>query len=242
MFLKSAFICLIFLSGPFLEASDSPELTATQTVLSVYPSEKSTFGEQVILTVKVVPTYVPGFLPTGSVAFIIDKETVANKPLVNGTASYKASSLKASIDFPHHFQAVYSGDSTYARSQDYMDYSVLPVNTAVKVSSNINPSTWGQTIVLTAKAFSLRHRKAVPQGVIEFQLEGEPIQTIALDAKGQASFSISDIEVGKQLIRAKFLGNENFNPSSASDYQEVNKTATKTTIASSQNPSPLAKR
>ena len=83
--------------------------------------------------------------------------------------------------------------------------------------------------------------KGTPKGSIQFQIEGNAVQTIPLDEKGHASFSTAAIEVGERLVTASFIGDTNFNKSSSSLIQQVNKTTTKTALASSENPSIFGK-
>lgn len=246
--LKTVSFALIF-SICQLSAALSPtegslpvqELTPTQTILSVSPSEKSFYSEQVRFVAKVVPTYVPGLPPSGTVEFFIDKKSVARQPLVNNIAVFTIDAMPASPYSSHRIAVGYSGDQTYAASRDLLDYVVLPVKTAVNISSSMNPSTWGETVLFTVNVQSLRPGRAIPQGSIQFKIEGNVVQTLPLDEKGSASFSTADIEVGERLVTVSFLGNENFNKSYSSLTQQVDKTETTITLASSENPAIFGK-
>ena len=80
--LKAAALSWLLIFTQMAEASDSAspssnpqilpsdELTPTQTVISATPSEKSVYSQLVNFVVKVVPTYVPGSLPSGTIEFV----------------------------------------------------------------------------------------------------------------------------------------------------------------------------
>jgi len=212
--LKAVSFALIF-SFCQLSAALSPtegslpahESTPTQTILSASPSEKSFYSEQVRFVAKVVPTYVPGLPPSGTVELFIDKKLVARQPLVNNLAVFTIDAITASPYSSHRIAVGYSGDQTYAASRDLLDYVVLPVKTAVNITSSMNPSTWGENVLFTVYVQSLRPGRAITQGSIQFKIEGNVVQTSPLDEKGSASFSTADIEVGERLVTVSFLGN-----------------------------------
>lgn len=215
----------------------SPKLTPTQTVLSILPEGQSIFGQEVIFSVRVAPTYLLDKLPTGSVQFYIDDTLVATQPLLKGIATHTSSSVAASLQSSHHIKVVYLGDTSYESSTDVLEYEVLPGNTAVKLSSSKNPAFWGETIQFTIVVHPLSPAVAVPRGSIQLEIEENDSETIALDAKGKASFSTAKLEVGDREIKASFLADGNFNPSSDALLQRIAKTATKTVLTSSENPS-----
>ena len=241
-----ALILFIFCAPLFAEMQSTAvpipaaELTPTQTVLSATPSEKSVYSEKVRFVAKVVPTYVPGSLPSGSIQFFINKELLATQPIVNNIASFTTDTLPASSS-PYHLTAIYPGDNLYAASKDYLDFYVLPAHTAVKLSSRPNPSTWSEPIRFTVAVASQPPSKAIPQGSVQLRIAGDTTHTLLLDQKGYASYTTRDLEVGGHVVTASFLGDANFIGSTNRISQQVDKVATTLSITSSENPSTYGK-
>lgn len=246
-FFKSFVVCL-FLSTSFqihLNGADAPslsrrsnEIIPTQTVLSSIPADGSVFSQPVVFTVKVVPTYVPGVLPSGFVQIYLDDEPLKKQTLVNNLATFTLSSIPASLKKMHHIKAVYLGDQTYASSGDILEFSVLPVNTKIDLATDAtNPSSWGQSITLTTTVQASSPGTQTPQGKIQFYEDENLLKELSLDGEGGASLTFFPSDVGKHTISAHYVGDDNFRGSSANLTQQVDKAQTDTEINSSIDPS-----
>ena len=115
-------------------------------------------------------------------------------------------------------------------------------STSTTVGSQINPSVFGQSIVLTAAVSS--STSGTPTGTVTFDqcvrvgrfclffsLGTAPVNN------GVATLTISSLGVGQHLISASYGGDSNFTASSSSFItQTVNQDASNTAVVSSKNP------
>jgi fibronectin type 3 domain-containing protein len=159
-----------------------------------------------------------GTLPTGL--------TLPTTGVLSGTPT-------ASGSFNFTVTATDANNCTGSRSYTIL---ILKANTVTTVTSSLNPSMFGQSVTFTATVNT--GVDPVTQGSVIFK---EGPTTIAgptqLNSSGQAIFNVSTLSAGSHNITAEYGGTENFNPSSGSVIQIVNKADTSTTIAFSANPS-----
>jgi hypothetical protein len=140
-----------------------------------------------------------------------------------------------STDFPTTpgtFQTTYGGGP-----QDAFIAKIYPIAaTTTKVSSSLNPSTYGQSVTFTAGVTSALG--APPDGeTITFKKGGTVLGTGTLSG-GTASFSTSALTVGTKTVTAVYGGDSHFSASTSKlEFQVVNKATTTTSLTSSQNPS-----
>jgi uncharacterized repeat protein (TIGR01451 family) len=113
------------------------------------------------------------------------------------------------------------------------EFSSWGTNTTV--SSNNNPSTYGQSVTFTAMVTT--GSNAVKDGSVTFR-EGATVLSgpTTVDANGQASFSTSSLSKGSHTIMAMY-NSASYSPSSGQMTQTVNQAATTTSVTSSKNPS-----
>lgn len=218
------------------------ELKTTQTALSFNPNEGLVYSQPITFVAKVVPTLLPGDIPTGTVRFRItnraNQEVLSvTQSLFNGIATFTTTSIPA-VRFreQYYVSAVYSGNEMYESSGDTLWLSVFQANTSMDLISSYNPSILGQPLSFTAFVNANPPATDIPNGKIEFRLNGKPVGNTNMNANGQAIFSISDLPAGTHTLIAAYEGNENFNGSWAKQIQRVNKAITYTNISSSPNP------
>jgi hypothetical protein len=106
----------------------------------------------------------------------------------------------------------------------------------VVVASSVNPSTYGQAVTFTATLTS--SSGTPPDGEnINFN-DGASLLGTGTLAGGVASFTTSSLKAGPHSIKAAYGGDATFAASTSTALtQTVNKAATTTSLASSQNPS-----
>lgn len=217
---------------------NSQGLKTTQTVIYANPDKSSVFGQQVSFYAEVFPTLLPANTPTGSVQFEVDQTPVVTQPLVNGIATFEISSLSSSRPAKNHLiRAIYSGNDQFSGSSDMLHFSVFPTNTSILIKSSENPSLFGEKVSLTVQVNSVNPGIAIPEGRVQFEINGHKIESTALDAMGRASIPLGNLESGNHLITARFLGNEKFLPSHVKLEQLVNKSDTKIQLSTQKNPS-----
>jgi hypothetical protein len=218
------------------------EVKTTQTALSFTPNEALVYSQPITFVAKVVPTLLPGDIPTGTVRFRItnraNQEILSvTQSLFNGIATFTTNSIPAvRFQEQYYVSAVYSGNEMYEGSGDTLWLSVSQANTSIDLISSYNPSTVGQPLSFTAFVSANPPATDVPNGMIEFRLDGKIVANTNVDANGKAIFSIPDLPAGTHTLIATYGGNENFNGSWSKQIQRVNKAMTYTTISSSPNP------
>jgi len=110
--------------------------------------------------------------------------------------------------------------------------------TTITLLSSVNPSGYGQAVNFTAVVSS--NAGALPDGETVTFKRGKTVIGTGTFTGGSASFTTSTLPVGLNSITALYGGDSNFiNCASKVVKQTVNKAATTTTLASSQNPSSL---
>lgn len=116
------------------------------------------------------------------------------------------------------------------------------VDTATSLSSNANPSSFGQGVTFTALV-SAATGTAVPQGSITFTEGTVTLGVVTVSPTGTAQLVLSGLSTGHHSVVATYSGltlgdGSGFNPSASSVFdQNVVAAATATTVSSSANPS-----
>lgn len=114
---------------------------------------------------------------------------------------------------------------------------VPPAGTTLALASSANPSVFGQPVLFTATATS---GAGTPAGAVTFRDGATSIGSVALDATGKATLTVSNLNVGPHAITADYPGDATFAAAtSAVLTQTVNVAGTTTAVASSANPSAL---
>jgi len=108
--------------------------------------------------------------------------------------------------------------------------------TTTTLTSSLNPSNYGQTVMFTA---SVTSTAGTPTGTVTFTDASTATKLgSATLVSGSASISVSSLAAGSHSITAAYQGSASFSPStSAVLTQVVNGVATATTLASLPNPS-----
>ncbi len=105
--------------------------------------------------------------------------------------------------------------------------------TTTTIASSLNPSTYGQAVMFTATV-----SPAPPNGETVAFLEGKNVLGTGTLSGGTASFTISTLGTGTDLIKAEYSGDGTYGSStSIAVGQVVDDASTTTTLVSSQNPS-----
>jgi hypothetical protein len=111
-------------------------------------------------------------------------------------------------------------------------------NSAVSVSSNNNPSVFGQAVTFTATVSATASGAGIATGTVAFLDGTTNIGSPALDASGHATLTTSALGAGNHNITVQYSGDGNFNPSGGSlPTQSVTPAGTTTAVTSSLNPS-----
>src|SRR5262249_50151281 len=132
--------------------------------------------------------------------------------------------------------ASYGGDSNFTGStSSALTETVQKADTTTKVSSSLNPSSYGQSVQIKATI-----TPSTATGTVQFfeGIDGTISLGSAVVTAGSATLTTVGLSVGSHTITARYLGDSNFSPSaSASLTQTVNKGSPTITVSSSLNPS-----
>jgi hypothetical protein len=176
----------------------------------------SAYGQIIQFTATVAPSAGNGS-PTGSVTFKSGTAALATAPLNNGVAIYNNSNLAVGTK---SITAVYNAGSTYASSTSSAVSQVInKVATTTALTSSANPSSFGQSVTLTA-AISPQY-SGTPAGSVTFRLGTKILQTVTLSG-GFASYTTTTLPKGSDNISATYNASANFITSSGSLTQQVN--------------------
>jgi hypothetical protein len=221
---NSGLICTGGTVGVLLNSSPTPFLYANAISLtsSVNPAN---LNQSVVLTAAVSPDFNAG-TPTGAVTFYNGAEALSSVPLSGGQASLTTSFPSPG---PQALTAIYSGDSNYAGGSSPAISQV--VGSPVTLSSSANPSTYGQSVTLTATVTSTLGR---PTGTVQFLDGATSLGTFSL-SNGSASVSTSSLSAGIHSITASYSGTAKYPAGSAVLTQAVGQAAT---VALAANPNP----
>lgn len=175
-----------------------------------------------------------GGTPTGSVIFKQGTTTLATVPLVNATASYTRAFARGGT-WP--ITAAYSGDANFKPSTSPPVKQVVNrYPTTTTIASNLNPSTYGQAVTLTATVLS---GGPTPTGSVTFKNSATTIGTANLSG-GMAQLTKRNLPAGTDSVTATYGGSSLSGPSTSSPLNQlVHPATTSTTITSSLNPSAL---
>ncbi len=210
--------------------------TTTTLVSSVNPT---VFGQPTTFTATVASVAPGAGTPDGTVAFVIDGGAPQNATLVSGVATLSTAALAVGN---HSIVANYSGSSNYNTSTHTLagGQTVNKAATATALAASPNPSTRGGTVTFTATVTAVSPGAGLPSGSVNFFLDGSatPSGSGTLDGSGAATFSTATLSVGTHTLTATYGGDGSFLTSNGtlSPVQTVNKAASATTVASSQNP------
>jgi predicted outer membrane repeat protein len=219
-------------------SASSPLGTTTALTSSPNPS---VVGQNVSFTAVVAPASGSG-TPTGTVTFTIDgqSQTPVTLAVVDGVdeALFSTSILTAGS---HTISAAYSSDSTFAASATTAPLTqTVDAGTTTSLSSSANPSVIGESVTFTATVDSTGGG-GTPSGSVRFYQGSTTLQTVSLDASGQATFTASALAIGTDDIAAVYTATGDFLSSdSAPVMQAVNSAPlqnTSTLVTSSGNPS-----
>jgi ELWxxDGT repeat protein len=212
-----------------------PVNTATNTVLTGLP-DSSVFGQSVTFTASVGADAFGAGTPTGTVTFMQSGNILAaNVPLSAGQAVLRTTKLSTGTQT---ITAIYNGDATFTGSTAVaITHTVNADATSSAVSVDVNPSSYGTVIDVTAIVRASPPGAGTPTGTVVFEDFGNVMGMGTLSA-GRALFRTSLLSVGNHALTAVYNGDSNFLASTSRQYGEpVHKAATNTAVKSSLNPS-----
>jgi hypothetical protein len=187
-------------------------VSSTAVLSSLDPS---TYGQAVSFTANVT-----GSSPTGTVQFNVDGSAFGS-PVTLASGSATSGSISTLTQGTHTVTAVYSGDGNNQGSTGMLSGGQV-VNQATAgtvVTSNLNPSSYGQSVTFTATISGeyglLKNRKKGPKaedvsGTVQWSANtGCGTTTVTTGNPGIATCTTSSLPVGTDTITATYSGDSN---------------------------------
>jgi hypothetical protein len=228
----------VYGGSPNTLASTSPSVSQQVTIASTkaaLSSDGSPSGWGSTVTITATITSAHGGAVTGTVTFKDGTTTVGTGKVdpATGTATYSTAVLSLGT---HTFTAVYSGDANNLGSDAAaFNQTVVKATTNTIVKSSLDPSSWGQSITLTATVVPVNGIGEIT-GTVTFNNGLDKLGTATL-SHNQATFTTNSLALGTHTIWASYGGDTVNNPSDSVTFKQVvNQAATSTAVASSLNP------
>ena len=231
----------------FLTSSSSLTQTvnrAQSSTVVTSSANPAASGQAVTFTATISPVAPGAGVPGGTVTFTVNGAPLGGAAtLVNGVAT---STTFASLSpGKYTIAATYSGDGNFVGSSAVLDegtgQTVTKANTTTSVVTSGSPANYASAVTFTATvARSGLIGAGKPSGLVQFfdgaQLLGSAQLAPLGTTSSKASFTYSSLSTGAHTINAVYVGNYNFNGSSATVAQSINSMPTQIGVISSINP------
>lgn len=205
----------------------------TTTVALASSLNPASYGQSVTFTATV--QHSGSGTPTGTVTFMDGSNSIGSGTLNSGAqATLTTNTLAIGT---HSITAVYGGDASFQGATSApLTETVKKASTTTTLTSTPNPSTFGQSVALTATVKSAG--SIVPTGTVTFKQGATTLGSGSLNSGAQATLNTSKLAVGTDSLTAMYAGNSNFAGSTSPvRNQVVNKASTTTALTSTPNPS-----
>lgn len=206
---------------------------ATTTSLASAPNP-SVFGESVTFTATVAADPPGSGTATGAVELFDGATSLGLATLSGGTATLSTSALTVGA---HSITAVYAGDAGFTGSTSAVHgHTVDAAGTTTSLVSDLNPSTFGQSVTFTATVSVTAPGAGAPSGSVTFFDGVTPLGSSTV-AAGSATFATSALSAGTHGITASYSGDSGVAGSTSSVLsQVVNAAAATVTLAAAPDP------
>jgi hypothetical protein len=194
----------------------TPALTSTTTTLTPAPTPNpSIFGEPVTLTAAVTST--AGAPPNGeNVSFLSGTTTLGAGTLSGGVASLTTTALTTATDW---ITAVYGGGADLAGSTSTAVSQVVgKASSSTTLKSSLNPSTYGQSVTLTASVSG--QFGGTVTGTVTFSNGSTSLGSVSLSGNS-AGLTTTALPSGTDSITAVYSGDTNFTGSTSNSVSQL---------------------
>jgi hypothetical protein len=198
----------------------TPALTATTTTLTSVPTPNpSIFGEPVTLSATVTST--AGAPPNGEIiTFKSGTISLGTGTLSSGMASLTTTALLGGTD---SITSAYGGDADFAGSTSTAVSQVVgKASSSTTLKSSLNPSTYGQSVTLTASVSG--QFGGTVTGTVTFSNGSTSLGSVSLSGNS-AGLTTTALPSGTDSITAVYGGDTNFTGSTSNTVSQVVNTA-----------------
>jgi hypothetical protein len=202
-------------------------LATTTTTLVASPSP-STYTQAVTLTATVNVVAPGSGTATGTVDFYNGPYLLGSALLSGGQASISTSSLPIGTD---SLSASYVGDADFLPSQSAaVPQAVGVIPTSTSLATSPNPSSYGQTVTLSATVAPQSPYGGTPTGTVTFSNGSTTLGTATLSG-GQAALTVASLPVGSDQITVTYSGDGTYGASATASASTQTVTQAKTTLS-----------
>ena len=185
--------------------------TATTVTAS---NNSSALNQTITFTATVGSAYAS--IPNGeTVTFYTNGAVIGIGTTAGGVATFSTSKLSGGT---HTIRAAYSGDANFKSSSGTVTQIVELSSSTTSLTCSPNPSTFGQTIQMTARVTSTAPGGAT--GVVTFWNGTAVLDSVSLNA-GTAIFSTAKLRVGTNSLTATYHGNTETAKSASAPVSQV---------------------
>jgi hypothetical protein len=187
---------------------------STTTVKLTFTPSSALPGQTVTLTA----VYGGGsIIPDGSIVLFFDNGNLLDAPsTVNGVAT---TNQTFDTTGTHVITVEYDGDTYHSAKTVTKSEIINHFPSITTVTSNPNPSTFGQSVTMTATVTSAA--VGGPTGTVIFSSNGKSLKVVTL-VGGVATYSTTTLAVGADAITAKYYGDSLTATSTGATTQTVN--------------------
>ncbi len=195
-----------------------PAVAKASTSLALASSATpSVYGQPLQFTATLSVTAPGAGAPTGFVQFTIDGVNFGDPVALSGGSAVSAPVADLAVA-AHTIGAAYLGDANFAvASASAVNQVVNKADTTLVLSSNLNPSPYGLSVLITATLTGNAPSQAIPAGgTVQFIVDGVNYGApVAVDASGKAYklLPYTALWVGTHTITAVYSGDASFNGS-----------------------------
>ena len=199
--------------GNFTGSTSNPvsfRVRQAQTTMTLTTSLTPSFvGQAVTFTVTLTSAIGP---PPDGAAITLNgaAPTAQHLSLTNGVATYTTSTLTAG---GHGIWASYAGDRTFTGASKSLSQVVKKYQTTIAVTSNANPSTFGDAVTFTATVTSSGGPPPQDGELVTFWIAGTTAH--AAITGGVARLTTLTLQGGTRSVLASYPGDAAFGPSTS---------------------------
>lgn len=216
-----------------LDQGTGQNITKGATAMTLTSSANPAgFGQAVTFTSTVSAVAPANGHPSGVVQVWEGSVLLGSTSLVANSINSSQATFVSSTLSPgsHAIRAVYVGNFNFSGQNVSISQSVGQVATVTGVESSANPSTFGDSVTLTAVVASSPASAGTPTGTVSFAEGSTALGTATIatvQGQQQASITVTGLHAGAHTIKATYAGSAAFAGSTSATFtQNVSRAAT----------------
>jgi uncharacterized delta-60 repeat protein len=213
--------------------------TTTSVVTSINPAGPARYFQAFTLTAQIRSNVGTPDDTVGNVASLLsllydgNAVTIPTGSHLDVNANYAYSPSMPQTVADHYLRAIYAGSNKYFASNNGSPgflQQVIRADTQVGVVSTANPSVYGQSLTVTGTPSAVAPGGGTPPGTLQRTVD------LVATPPNQNTYTSNSLSVGTHPIMFEYLQDTNYNYSTTTLQQVVNKASTTATVTASPNP------